>query len=56
MADVLYDQQRFVEEDLLSFCLAHIMLFDAFAFIAFVPFKPFDLREIKHVVYYYHIQ
>jgi hypothetical protein len=37
MADVLYDQQRFVEEDLLSFCLAHIMLFDAFAFIAFVP-------------------
>jgi hypothetical protein len=29
MADVLYDQQRFVEEDLLSFCLAHIMLFDA---------------------------
>jgi hypothetical protein len=31
MADVLYDQQRFVEEDLLSFCLAHIMSYTMMA-------------------------
>jgi hypothetical protein len=36
--------------------LAHVMLFDVFAAIALVPFKPLDPREIKHVVYYYHIR
>jgi hypothetical protein len=47
IADIPYDQQRFVREDLLSFCLAHVMLFNAFAAVTFIPFKPFDLREVK---------
>ena len=48
MADILYDQQRFAKEDLLGFCLAHVMFFEAFAAVSFVPFEPFDLREVKH--------
>ncbi len=47
MADIFHDQQRFVEEDLLGFCLAHVMLFDAFSAVTFVPFEPLNLREIK---------
>jgi len=31
MSDIRYDQQRFVKENLLGFCLAHRMLVDAFA-------------------------
>ena len=29
MSDIRYDQQRFVKENLLGFCLAHRMLVDA---------------------------
>jgi hypothetical protein len=31
MSDILYDQQRFVKENLLGFCLAHRMFVGAFA-------------------------
>jgi hypothetical protein len=41
MADILYNQERLVKEELLGFRLAHVMLFDAFSDVTFVPFKPF---------------
>jgi hypothetical protein len=57
VANILDDQQRVVEKDLLSFRLTDVMLFDALAAIAFVPVKSFDLRKIKwHHVYYHHIR
>ena len=52
VADILDDQQRVVEKDLLSFRLTDVVLFNALAAIAFVPIKSFDLRKVKHV--YYH--
>jgi hypothetical protein len=36
MADILYDQQRFVKENLFGFCLAHRTLFDGFCGIEFI--------------------
>ena len=49
VANVLDDQQRVVEKDLLSFRLTDVMLFDALAAIAFVPVKSFDLSKISRV-------
>ena len=42
MAGILNDQQGFIKEDLLGFCLAHVMLFDTFAAVTFVPFEPLE--------------
>jgi hypothetical protein len=44
MADILYDQQRIVEKDLLGLALADIVLFDTLASIAFVPVEALDPR------------
>ena len=55
MTDIVDDQQWVVEEDLLRFRLADVMLFDALAAVAYVPIKPLDPRKIKHNVYYHNI-
>jgi len=46
--DILDDQERIVEEDLLGFTLPDIMLFDALAAIALIPIEAFDPQQIKH--------
>ena len=56
VADILADQQGIVEEDLLSFALADVVLFDALSRITFVPIEAFDLLQVDHFVYYHHIQ
>ena len=56
VASIFNYQQRIIEEYLLGFRLADIMLFDATAAIAFVPVKSFDPCEIDHCVYYHHIR
>jgi len=43
VSNVFQDQQRIIEEDLLSLALANGMLFNAFAAIALVPIKALDL-------------
>lgn len=40
--NILDDQKRIVEEDLLGFTLANIVLFDALAAIAFIPIETFN--------------
>lgn len=56
VANIFNNQQRAIEEDLLSFRLTDAMLFDALAAVAFVPIKSFDPRKVKHHVYYHHIR
>ena len=56
VTDILHDQQGLVKEDLLSFRLAHLMLFDTLAAVALVPVKSFDPQKINHIVYYHNIQ
>ena len=55
VANILDDQQRFVEKGLLSFRLTDVALFGAIATIAFVSVQSFDLCKIKHLVYYHQI-
>ncbi len=43
VSNVFQDQQRIIEEDLLSFALANGVLFNAFPAIALVPIKALDL-------------
>ena len=51
VSDILQDQQRLVEKDLLRFALADTVLGNALSAIAFVPFEAFDARKINHLVY-----
>lgn len=51
VADILADQQRIIEEYLLSLALADLVLFGALARIAFVPIEPFDLIQVQHCLY-----
>ena len=56
MAAIFDDQQRVVEEDLLCFGLANVMLFCALSAVAFIPVKAFDPQKIQHSVYYHNIR
>ena len=51
VADILADQQRIIEEYLLSLALADLVLFSTLARIAFVPIEPFDLIQVQHHTY-----
>ncbi|APG24364.1 hypothetical protein A7E75_04425 [Syntrophotalea acetylenica] len=46
---VFQNQQRFIEENLLSFGLVNIMFFRVFTRIAFVPVKACYLRPVDHL-------
>ncbi len=47
--DIFDDQQRIIEEDLLRFALANVVLIGSLAAIALIPIETFDLREINHL-------
>ena len=56
VANILDDQKRIVEKDLLGFRLSNTMLLDTLAAIPFIPIKALDPPKVKHFVYYRNIR